>query len=122
PPLKPLQAASGRLFPLGPPMSTADQRGRMARAIVNYEARRDSRGRIQVYQPPTNDGGGAFEVAGINVRYHALLAHELKALIEAGRHAEAEAEAVRFVADYTDAVSAWHGNSGVEFYLRDCVF
>src|SRR5262249_44309460 len=44
----------------------------------------------------------------------------------AGRHAEAEAEAVRFIADYTDVVVPWlapvAAQAGIEFYLRDCVF
>ena len=38
----------------------------MAAAIVNFEARRDSKGHLKVYNLPPEDGGGRYEVAGIN--------------------------------------------------------
>lgn len=66
-------------------MSTAEQRARMGAKIVEFEAERDKQGRIQVYHPPANDGGGEYEVAGINVRYHADEAAKLRDLIEAGK-------------------------------------
>ena len=103
-------------------MSTAAQRERMAHFIVDSEARRDKQGRLLVYQPPANDGGGAFEVAGINVHYHAEVAYELKRLIDSGHNAEAEERAAQFIAEYTDVVAPWQGDAGVEFYLRDCAF
>ena len=45
-------------------MSTAEERRRMAAAIVNFEARRDVQGHLKVYQLPPGDGGGRYEVAG----------------------------------------------------------
>jgi hypothetical protein len=39
---------------------------RMAKQIVDFEARRGKRGHLQVYKLPAWDGGGRYEVAGIN--------------------------------------------------------
>lgn len=100
---------------------TVEMRRRMAKAIVDFEARRVN-GKIAVYEPPANDGGGAYEVAGINVRYHPVEAAKLKALIEAGRHDEAEASVIDYLLTYTDVASRWTDDAGAEFYLRDCVF
>lgn len=104
------------------PVLLTELRQRMAQCIVDYEARRDAMGRIMVFNPPANDGGGAYEVAGINVRFHPAKAAELKALVERGRHQEAEAKARDYVLSYTQGVTMLHGNPGVEFYLRDCAF
>jgi hypothetical protein len=103
------------------PTVSAALRQRMAKAIVDAEARREQ-GRLVVYRPPANDGGGAYEVAGINVRHHPNEAEKLKALIDEGRHEEADAAARDYVLVYTNPVTAWHTDPGVEFYLRDCFF
>jgi hypothetical protein len=94
----------------------------MARVILDYEVRRDAGGRIAVYRLPPGDGGGRYEVAGINERYHAAVCDQLVALIRAGRHAEAEILAAEHIADYTDKAASWTHNEGVEFFLRDCMF
>jgi hypothetical protein len=109
------------LTPLPEPAAKAS-RMTMARAIVDLEARRDRQGRIAVYRLPPGDGGGRYEVAGINERYHKQACDELVALIEGGRHAEAETRAAEIVAGYTDKAAAWTHNPGVEFFLRDCIF
>ena len=96
-------------------------RRRMAKTIVDFEARRVN-GKLAVYHLPANDGGGAYEVAGINVRYHPVEAAKLKALIEAGRHDQAEASVVDYLLNYTKPAAGWTTDAGVEFYLRDCVF
>jgi uncharacterized protein (TIGR02594 family) len=103
-------------------MSMADQHQRMGTTIVEFEARRDEYGRIAVYRPPANDGGGLYEVAGINIRYHPETAAKLRALVEQGRHQEAEAAAADYVVRYTNVVAGWHADPGVEFFLRDCAF
>lgn len=100
----------------------ADVRMRMGKAIVAEEARRDKLGRLAVYSLPANDGGGAYEVAGINVRYHPIEAAKLKAMIEAGQYQQAEDFADKFIASYTDVADLWTSSWGVEFYLRDSVF
>ena len=55
----------------------------MAKAIVEFEARRDAKGRLAVYALPAGDGGGRYEVAGINDRYHKAEVDHVVALIEA---------------------------------------
>ncbi|MGY2901007.1 lysozyme family protein/endonuclease/exonuclease/phosphatase family metal-dependent hydrolase/predicted regulator of Ras-like GTPase activity (Roadblock/LC7/MglB family) [Bradyrhizobium sp. URHC0002] len=103
--------------------STSTSQGvEMAKAIVNFEARRDAQGRLAVYNLPPGDGGGRYEVAGINERYHKAVCDELVELIRHGRHAEAELRAAEFIASYTDKASNWTQNAGIEFYLRDTMF
>ncbi|KAB2851154.1 MAG: DUF2272 domain-containing protein, partial [Hyphomicrobiaceae bacterium] len=94
----------------------------MARIIADFEARRDSQGRLVVYKLDPKDGGGRYEVAGINERYHKQECDELVRLIESGRHAEAEERAREFVARYTDTAAGWCHNDAIEFYLRDSMF
>lgn len=93
-----------------------------ARHTLSVEARRDAKGRLKVYMLPPGDGGGTFEVAGINDRYHPKIAKRLRALIEAGQYAQAEEEAVSYLDSYTDAVDEWHADEVVEGYLRCCSF
>lgn len=94
---------------------------RMGKAITLAEARREN-GHLAVYHLPANDGGGSYEVAGINDRYHPVEAAKLKTMIEAGRYQEAEDFVGEFTAAYTDVADLWTSSWGIEFYLRDCVF
>jgi hypothetical protein len=103
-------------------MTTSEQRRQMAAAIVDLEARRDAAGHLMVYHPPAGDGGGAYEVAGINARYNRLTAKTLVRLIGQQRFAEAERLATDFIARNTDCAASWTRVPAVEFYLRDCVF
>lgn len=61
---------------------------------VDFEARRDRQGNIQVYKLPAGDMGGNFEVAGINDRYHPEAFQAISAL-PAQERAEAAAEYIR---------------------------
>lgn len=103
-------------------MTTQEERLRIARQIVDWEARRDSQGRLKIYELPPGDGGGMYEVAGINDRYHPLEARQLKELIEQGRFNEAEAYASAYIAAYTDAVARWTDITSIEAFLRDSCF
>lgn len=94
----------------------------MAQQIVDWEARRDESGNLKVYPPPRNDGGGSYEIAGINERYHPTMAARLKILLEAKRYAQAEKRAVEYIADYTEHVKDWQNDPGIELFLRDCCF
>lgn len=94
----------------------------MAKQIVDWEARRDAAGNLRVYHLPTNDGGGTYEVAGINERYHPRIARHLKELIEDGETEAAEKAAVNYIAEYTDPVRHWTDDPAVELFLRDCAF
>ena len=105
-----------------PIASSFAQRTLMAQKIVDFEARRDRQGRLAIYRLPPGDGGGRYEVAGINERYHKEEADHLVALIRAGRHDEAEQYAVEFIATYTDPADRWCRTAAIEFYLRDCMF
>ena len=93
----------------------------MAKAIVDFEARRVN-GKLAVYRLPANDGGGTYEVAGINDRYHPAQAAKLKALLEAGKFEEAENSVADYLIAYTNVAAGWTPYAGVEFYLRDFVF
>ncbi len=110
--------------PLLPQYVTAASANRlkMAKAILDFEARRDSRGHLAVYNLPANDGGGRYEVAGINEKYDGPMVRELVDLIENGKFDEAEKEAVKYIASNTDVASTWTTSPAVESYLRDCVF
>lgn len=90
--------------------------------IVNAEARRDAKGHLACYKLPKGDGGGTFEVAGINDRYHPFVAAHLRTLINLGQHADAETMAVEYICSYTDCVASWSHWACIEAYLRDCAF
>lgn len=103
-------------------MSTPEQRMRMAKQIVDFEARRDKKGHLQVYKLPAWDGGGRYEVAGINEKYNKEVCDHLVELIEAGKYDKAEELATEFIASDTDVVVTWSKLPAIEFYLRDSVF
>jgi lysozyme family protein len=110
-------------------MATSAQRQAMGFAIVRDFEGRYKHGKLQCYQLPPGDGGGAYEIAGINERYHGTKAAQLKALVEAGEHAKAEQEAATYIIDYTKAVlkffpstEAAEANPQIEFLLRDTAF
>ncbi len=97
-------------------------RKQIAQAIVNLEARRNAQGQLRLYRLPANDGGGGYEVAGLNERYHPVEAARLRDLVYSGRFAEAEEYAVAVIAEYTDIVSQWTVVPEIEAYLRDTAF
>ena len=103
-------------------MSTAYERTRMAESILGFEALRDGQGRIKIHRLAPDDGGGTYEVAGINDRYHPQDAARLADLINSGHQAQAEAEACEVIANYTDVALNWTTKAPVEAYLRDCAF
>jgi peptidoglycan hydrolase-like protein with peptidoglycan-binding domain len=102
--------------------SAPDYRHQMAEAIFNFEARRDKQGHLAVYFLPPGDGGGRYEVAGINERYNRDTADLLVNLIKQERYQEAEKIAIDFIAQDTDRVKSWTVVPAIEFYLRDCAF
>jgi hypothetical protein len=101
----------------------------MGKAIVEFEGRFDKAGNLIVYKLPAGDGGGAYEVAGINERYHPSKAKQLKDLIEAGQHQKALREASEYIEAYTRPVRKFFpdeqsadDNPAIEFVLRDSAF
>jgi hypothetical protein len=109
-------------------MTPAEKRQAMGKAIVEFEGRYAG-GKLQWYKLPAGDGGGAFEVAGINDRYHPTKAAQLKRLIDDGQHERAESEAAAYIEEYTRGVlrffpspQAADANPHIEFVLRDTAF
>jgi lysozyme family protein len=109
-------------------MTAAEKRQAMGKAIVEFEGRYAG-GKLQWYKLPPGDGGGEYEVAGINQRYHPAKAAQLKRLIDNGQYEQAEAEAAAYIEEYTRGVlrffpspQAADENPPIEFVLRDCGF
>jgi hypothetical protein len=102
--------------------ATKEQRSKIGHQILNWEARRDSKGHIAVYQLPAEDGGGSYEVGGINEKYNPDMARKLKDLVNAGKFAQAETAAVDFISHETDAAVMWTNVTAVEVFLRDTCF
>ena len=105
-----------------PQTGPATSRLKMAQWIVNQEARRDAQGRLKVYNLPANDGGGRFEVAGINERYDTSECLKLVAMLNAGQYAAAERDAAEYIARQTDAAAKWTRLPAAELFLRDTIF
>ncbi len=105
-------------------MCKLGDRNRMGLSIVDFEAGRDSKGRMTGYYLPSRDGGGGYAIACINERFHPGKASALRSLIMAGKYDQAEREAAEYIMQYTNSVEAWlQGRaSGAEFYLRDTYF
>jgi lysozyme family protein len=106
-----------------------EQQEQMGLAIVREFEGRYKEGKLTVYKLPSEDGGGTFEVAGVNDKYHSAKAHELRELINIGEHTEAELEAARHIVSYTEPVRKFFpnmqladANPNIEFLLRDCGF
>jgi len=89
--------------------------------IVKKEGRFKD-GKLSYYELPRGDGGGSYEVAGINVKYHPSKARQLKSLIVQGKADQAYDEAVRYIIEYTRRVADWHPDVRVQCYLRDMAF
>lgn len=97
----------------------------MYRALMAEEARRDSSGNLMVYSLPKGDGGGAYEVAGINEKSHPAKAAQLKALIESGAsNDDVEREVMLHYKEITqagrDLIAPATNSKGIELFMRDC--
>lgn len=101
---------------------TKKQLETVGKSILAWEARRDSKGRLAVHKLPPEDGGGTFEVAGINDRYHKAKAVELRDLIMAGKYAEAEIVARNYMISMTNVAAGWTSKAAIEAFLRDTCF
>ena len=102
--------------------STPEDRRRMMDFVVGAEARRDKMGRLRVYKLPAADGGGTYEVAGINDRFHPQAAAKLRDLLAANRQAHAENFIRDYLEDYTAVVTKWATHPAIEAFLRDTAF
>jgi len=73
-----------------------------AKKTINWEGRRDKDGNLAVYELPSGDMGGSYEVAGINNRYHPEAAKALKEMNPKDR----EDYAAKYVMNYTAPVTS----------------
>lgn len=64
---------------------------------IDWEARKDRQGNIQVYKLPAGDMGGNFEVAGINDKYHPEAFKRISSLQPEAR----AAAAAEYIKEYT---------------------
>lgn len=97
----------------------------MYKVLMGNEVRRDANGKIAVYYPDEEDGGGEYEVAGINQKYHPKMAAKLKRMVESGASdEEIEAEVMAYYKQDTDKgfalVGAYTRSKGIELFIRDC--
>lgn len=102
--------------------STPDQRWLMGHQIYLFERELDSRGHLAIQNLPANDGGGAREVAGINMRYDGPEEQVLEKMVKAGLYDEAEQEATHYILKNTDPVMKWCSHPAIEANLRDIYF
>lgn len=72
-----------------------------AQSTVDFEARKDKDGNIIVYDLPSGDMGGSYEVAGINNRYHPEMAERLKNMPTEERGPAAAAYIVEYTSPLT---------------------
>lgn len=73
-----------------------------AKQTVNWEGRRDSSGNLAVYNLPSGDMGGSYEVAGINDKFHPQAAATLRNMSPADR----EDFAAKYIEDYTSPLTS----------------
>jgi hypothetical protein len=82
------------------PMQTKPEQDALQTAAlktIDFEARKDKQGNVQVYKLPAGDMGGNFEVAGINDKYHPDAFKRISSL-PAKERAQAAAQ---YVKEYT---------------------
>lgn len=82
------------------PMQTKPEQDALQAAAlktIDWEARKDKQGNVQVYKLPAGDMGGNFEVAGINDKYHPDAFKRISSL-PAQERAQAAAQ---YVKEYT---------------------
>lgn len=114
---------SGEAFLTQNAIATGDTN--MYRALMAEEARRDSAGNLMVYTLPKGDGGGAYEIAGINEKSHPAKAAQLKGLIESGAsNDDVEREVMLHYKEITqpgrNLIAPATNSKGIELFMRDC--
>jgi lysozyme family protein len=105
-----------------PSPTDASLRWKMGHQIFLFEREVDRKGNLAIENLPANDGGGAREVAGINMKYDGPEEAKLEQKVRAGDFTEAETEAISYIVHQTDIAHAWCQAAPVEANLRDIVF
>lgn len=104
------------------PVKKAKPENRIGRQIVDFEARRDRDGDIIGYDLPYNDGGGTYEYAGINDRYHPEAAIALNAMHKSRREDYAAEYIERYVMKITGLTLQSGIREGTLFFVLDTTF
>ena len=111
--------------------SLLSKRLEMGQAIVRFEGRyRDGNlHECSLAKGDDGDGGGVFEGAGIDERYHSEISSELRTLINCGEDKEVEQMAADYIVDHTAGVVDFFPENhsaddypGIEFVLCDTAF
>ena len=95
--------------------------GSFADFTFEREARKDQNGNLAVFKPPSGDGGGSFEVAGITQKFQPKEAAQLKRLIQQGRSGEAEKQAKQFFKKRAQPFVKHTSREGLKLQLTDTV-
>lgn len=93
-----------------------------AAKIVEFEARLDGNGNIRLFPLDSDDGGGAYEYAGINSRYHPEALKNIVVLVNKKQHEVARKEATHYIAGYTQKTAELSSVPAMQFALRDTAF
>src|SRR5580765_6091206 len=103
----PLSCCTNSRSELEQHMASNNELQKMAGFIVDDEARRDSQGHLAIYALPSGDGGGTYEVAGINNRYHPEAYAKIAGMIRAKKFSDAEQAVRDYLLAYTGVVGSW---------------
>lgn len=102
-----------------PPAETS-----MYDVIMQQEIRRDKSGRPAIYNLPQADGGGDYEIAGLNQKSNPKELAHLRAMIENGAPTEKIEEYIRSVyktkTQYGADMLTYRHSQGIELFMRDC--
>jgi len=101
---------------------TKSQLNLFAAFVFDAEKELDANGKVKVAILPPSDGGGAYEVAGINQRFDGSVCAKLKAMVEAGNFAGVRTMAMAYYITDTQDAAGWTDDPVLEAYLRDCIF
>lgn len=117
----PVAASAPQPAPQAPVSGDVDVADFFASRMLKSEGRFDANGNLQVYTPPSGDGGGDYEVAGITQRYQPREAAQLRDLVNAGRNDEAVAYAKAFYQRRAAPFIGFTQNRGLQFQISDSV-
>ena len=94
----------------------------IGKVIVDHEARRDKNGNLAIYKLPANDGGGKYEAAGINDKYHPKALAELRAMAPEYRDAYAAEYIENYVRKGTGLTQPTGLRKGTLLFILDTAF
>lgn len=84
---------------------------------VDFEARKDKQGNVDVYKLPAGDMGGSYEVAGINDKYHPEAFKRISALPAPERRGAA----AKYIVEYTSPIVSKLPQA-IQPFAQDMVF